>query len=130
MKNNNLPEISDAEFEIVNVLWTVQEKMSALEIIEALKDCQVWSPKTVKTMLFRLVKKGVLDFEEVRREYFYFPKFERADYLHKEGTSFLKKLFQGATGSMVMHFLSSSKLSKNEISEIKTLLAQIEREAK
>jgi BlaI family transcriptional regulator, penicillinase repressor len=125
----DLPVISEAEFEVVDVLWTKEKKMSAIEIIDELKEKQTWSPKTVKTMLFRLVKKGILDFEENRREYFYFPKFQKSEYLEKEGESFLKKLFNGATSPMLVHFLSNSKLSKKDIVEIKNLIHQIEKDS-
>lgn len=130
MAKKTLPEISDAEFKVVDVLWANNKSMSAVEIIEELKESQSWNPKTIKTMLFRLVKKGILDYQEIRREYFYSPKFKKYDYLDKESTSFLKKIFDGATSPMLVHFLSKSKLSKSEILEIKELIHQIEKDLK
>lgn len=125
-----IPEISDAEFEVVDVLWSKEKKLSAIEIIDALDTTRDWSPKTIKTMLFRLVKKDVLAFDEDRREYLYYPKFKKEDYVKKEGKSFISKLFKGATSPMIMHFLTNTDLSEQDITDIKKLLADIERQTK
>ncbi|MCB9072843.1 MAG: BlaI/MecI/CopY family transcriptional regulator [Bdellovibrionaceae bacterium] len=128
--NHTLPEISDAEFEIMNILWSQSESLSAQDIADQLKGQQSWSIKTIKTMLFRLVKKNVLQFSENRREYLYSPKFQKSEYIKKESKSFLSKVFNGATSPMLMHFIKSSQLSEKEITEIQALLKEIERESK
>ena len=55
---NNLPQISDAEFEVMNVIWKYAP-ISTNDIVERLSKNKVWKPKTIQTMLFRL-EKGVI----------------------------------------------------------------------
>ena len=55
MKQN----ISEAELEVMKVLWQMKNATSA-EIIEVLKDKSGWKPKTIQTLITRLVSKEVV----------------------------------------------------------------------
>lgn len=54
---NQLPKISEAELEIMKVLWS-NSPQTANEIIEELEDEMDWKPKTIRTLINRLVQKG------------------------------------------------------------------------
>ena len=54
-----LPQISDAEWDVIKVLWDRGEA-GAQEVTEALAVGRNWRPQTVKTLLNRLVKKGAV----------------------------------------------------------------------
>lgn len=124
MAKKDLPKISDAEWKVMDVLW-LDSPRSALEIIELL-DVKDWDPKTVKTLLFRLVKKGVINHKVRQREYLYYPLIDKSEYLKKESQSFLDKLFDGATAPMVAHFIKSKKMDKKEIEAIKKILEDLD----
>ncbi|NVJ64388.1 MAG: BlaI/MecI/CopY family transcriptional regulator, partial [Flavobacteriaceae bacterium] len=66
------PDISNAEFEVLDVLWDDYPATSN-DIIARLRHQKDWHDKTVKTLLGRLVKKGVLDYEKQQRQYLYRP---------------------------------------------------------
>ena len=51
--------ISDAEWQVMRVVWTLGQANSS-EIIEQLAAKCAWSPSTVKTLLRRLEKKDFL----------------------------------------------------------------------
>ena len=55
--------ISDAEWQVMNVIWSGQP-LTAQEVITKLEDQESWAPATIKTMLHRLVKKEVLNYEK------------------------------------------------------------------
>mgnify|MGYP000887917672 CR=1 FL=1 len=55
----NLPNISDAEWKVMKVLWE-KSPLTSTEIINSLKDSTNWSPKTIHTLISRLVKKEVV----------------------------------------------------------------------
>ena len=65
MKQN----ISESELEIMKVLWEI-EKGSSAEIIEQLKDKSDWKPKTIQTLITRLVSKGFVDVDKTNRKLF------------------------------------------------------------
>ena len=62
------PEISNAEFDVLDVIWD-DSPVTANEVIERLNQRKNWHDKTVKTLLGRLVKKEVLSFEKQQRQY-------------------------------------------------------------
>ncbi|PWJ48056.1 BlaI family transcriptional regulator, penicillinase repressor [Faecalicatena contorta] len=61
-----LPQISEAEFEIMKIVWK-HAPISTNEITEKLTAAKTWSPKTMQTLIKRLVTKGVL----FNMQYFY-----------------------------------------------------------
>ena len=58
MKKNN--KISEAELEIMKVIWEAGEPVPSTDIVRRLKDKCGWEDTTIYTMLSKLVKKGVL----------------------------------------------------------------------
>ena len=49
-----LPQISEAEFEVMKVVWK-HAPISTNEITEKLTQTTKWSPKTIQTLIKRLV---------------------------------------------------------------------------
>ena len=65
-------EISNAEWEIMRVIWTLGETTSR-QIIEVLSDKKNWKPATTKTLIGRLVSKGYVGTRREGRAYIYYP---------------------------------------------------------
>ena len=59
----NLPQISDAEFMVMNIIWKYAP-INTNDIVEQLSKDKEWSPKTIQTMLSRLEKKGIIAHEK------------------------------------------------------------------
>ncbi|MCJ8275412.1 MAG: BlaI/MecI/CopY family transcriptional regulator [Bdellovibrionales bacterium] len=127
-RTKELPKISEAEWEVMDCLWS-ESPMTSQQIIEKL-EFKDWNPKTVKTMIFRLEKKGALSHDTEKREYLYYPLVKKESYIKQEGNSFVKKLFNGATAPMVAHFIKDQKLTKEELQDLKKLIDQMEGSAK
>ena len=53
----NLPQISEAEFEVMKIVWKYAP-ISTRDITEKLLQTTNWSPKTIQTLIKRLVTKG------------------------------------------------------------------------
>jgi BlaI family penicillinase repressor len=115
------PQISDAEWEVMDVVWD-RAPVTAAEVIAALAPKTNWRPTTVKTMLHRLVKKKVLAFKRERNRYVYLPKRSRAECAGKASQSFVDRVFGGEALPMVLHFVRSGRLSQEELDELRTLL--------
>src|SRR5436305_1698014 len=120
------PPISDAEWEVMNACWSAAPRpLAANEVVEALAGRRPpWNPKTVKTLLNRLVKKGALTFDTEGNRYLYRPAVRREQCVRSETRSFVDRVFGGAVGPMLVHFVSQSKLSPAEIEQLKRLLEQ------
>jgi BlaI family transcriptional regulator, penicillinase repressor len=123
---NCTPRISGAEWEIMKICWN-RSPASAREIIGALAANTEWHPKTVKTLLNRLVKKRALGFQKDGRAYLYRPLVAEKDCVAAESKSFLDRVFGGSLQPMLAHFVEHRKLSPPEIAELKTLLKKKEK---
>jgi len=123
---SHTPRISEAEWEVMKICWN-RSPVTAQEIIDTLAALDDWHPKTVKTLLNRLVKKRALGFKKDGRAYLYHPLVEEKDCIAAESKSFLDRVFGGSLKPMLAHFVESRKLSDTEIAELKTLLKQKEK---
>ena len=119
----NLPKIADSEWRIMKLFWKKSPQTSE-DIIDQLKDSIHWNPKTVKTLLNRLVKKGALDYDKEGRIYLYYPLVDEKKCVGAESRSFLNRVYDGALQPMLTAFLEEEKLSKNEIRELKRILEE------
>jgi BlaI family penicillinase repressor len=117
--------ISDAEWQVMNVVWDAQP-LAAQDIVARLQAEVDWAPATIKTMLHRLMKKGVLTYEAQGNKYVYRSKTRRSDCVRQAGRSFLQRVFEGQPVSLLAHFLRTSKLSAEEIAELRRILKEQE----
>jgi BlaI family transcriptional regulator, penicillinase repressor len=116
-------QISDAEWEIMKVLWQTPG-LSAAEVAERLADAKQWHLKTVRTLLDRLQKKDLLAASSVDRLYRYTPLVSREECVSQASKSFLSKVFDGAFTPMVAHFVKNSPLSKKDRAELERILGK------
>ena len=116
-------KISEAEWRVCQVLWR-QAPLTANEIVEALADSVTWNPRTIKTLLTRLVKKGALGYESLGREYRYFPQIGEEECVAAHTQSFVERVFNGEAGAMVAAFIKQQRLTDQEIVELKAILEQ------
>jgi BlaI family penicillinase repressor len=115
------PAISDAEWDVMKVLWE-RGQAGAQEVTEALAVERNWRPQTVKTLLNRLVKKGAVAYAEEGRRFIYRPNVARDAVERAESRSFLSRVFDGAVTPAVVHFLKLGQLSPADIEELKRTL--------
>jgi len=119
-----LPSISDAEWQVMEVIWAHAEPITANEIVARLESSTAWKDKTIKTMLNRLVKKGALGYEAEGKRYLYKPKVARDECVRVQSRSFLSRVFGGATGAALVHFVEEHDLSQAEIEQLRRVLAR------
>ena len=122
----SLPQITDAESLVMEVLWTGAPR-SADEIIAALAGNAEWQEPTIKTFLNRLLKKGVIRAEYQGRRYLYSPVLQRADWVDAQSRSVLDRLFGGRVASLVAHFGERDALSKEDLAELRKLIDGLDR---
>ena len=116
-----LPQISEAEYEVMKIVWK-NTPVSTNEVTEALTSTPDWSPKTLQTMLKRLVNKGALTYVKEGRVFVYTPLVEEDEYISQKSSSFLSRYYDGELTSMVSAYLENDRLSDEEISELRSLL--------
>lgn len=117
MNTDNL-QLSDSEWDLMKILWD-KAPATANQIAEFTPQ---WHPKTVRTMLIRLQKKGAVENEVINSIQHFKPVHER-DYCESSATqSFMQRVFDGALTPMIAHFARQQKLTEEEKKALVALL--------
>ena len=116
-----LPQISEAEYEVMKIVWKYAP-VSTNEITEKLLRTTAWSPKTIQTLIKRLVAKGALTYEKQSRMFVYTPLINENEYVRQESSSFLKRFYDGNITTMLSAYITDEKLSKEEIEQLRSIL--------
>lgn len=119
----SLPQISEAEFEVMKVVWK-NAPISTNEVTERLTKTTDWSPKTIQTLLKRLVTKGALTYEKQSRVFVYSPLVEEKEYISQKSNTFLQRYYNGDFTAMLSAYLENDKLSEQEIRTLRSLLSK------
>lgn len=117
-----LPQISEAEFQVMKIVWE-HAPVSTNQVTEYLVRTTKWSPKTIQTMLKRLVQKKALTYDKEGRVFIYKPLIGQQDYVNQESRHFLQRFYNGNVVSMVTAFMDMEELSQQEVDELKELLS-------
>jgi len=117
-----VPKIAESEWRVMRILWSHREPLPAYDIIQKLAGSEDWQPRTVKTLLNRLVKKGALGYRKYKNLYLYYPLASEGACLRMESESFLKRCFDGALQPMLAHFVEHRELTADEIEALRRIL--------
>jgi BlaI family transcriptional regulator, penicillinase repressor len=120
------PQISDAEWQVMKVLWE-HAPITSTELCEHLAagkqgPGKSWHPKTIRTMLTRLTKKRAVGAKSRDGVYLYSALVSREDCSRQAAHSFLDRVFDGALAPMVAHLAERRALTDEEKRELKKLL--------
>ena len=114
--------ISEAEYQVMKVLWAAPGRLNTNQVVEELEAYTAWKPKTIHTLLSRLVKKGALQYEKDGRVFVYTPLVEESRVLAQENDSFLKRFYNGELNPMVVNLLQEDRLSDEDIAKLRRIL--------
>ena len=115
--------VSDAELEILEVLWSAGDSLNANEIRTRLGQNKNWERTTVLTLIKRLLKKNVIS-QEKREVYYYAPCIRREEYVREETKSFVDKFFKGSSRTLAAALVNSTALTEEDIKELRDYFNQ------
>ena len=120
---HDLPQISEAEFEVMKIVWKYAP-ISTNDITDRLLCTTSWSPKTIQTLIKRLVTKGALTYEKQGRVFVYTPLVKENEYIDQKSTSFLKRYYDGDITAMLSSYIENDRLSETDIDHLRSLLSR------
>ena len=118
-----LPQISEAEFEVMKVVWKFAP-INTNEITERLLKTTTWSAKTIQALIKRLVTKGALTYEKQGRIFVYTPLVEETEYINHQSSSFLNRFYGGDISAMLSTYLENNQLSETELQHLRSILSK------
>ena len=118
-----LPQISEAEFEVMKIVWR-SAPINTNEITERLLKTTTWSAKTIQTLIKRLVTKGALTYEKQGRIFVYTPLVEENEYINQQSNSFLDRFYDRDISAMLSTYLENNQLSETELQHLRSILSK------
>jgi len=119
-----VPQLSDAELEIMKIVWGNPEEVTLFPyILEGLaargRPCQ---KNTLIVLLSRLMKKGFLHAKKTGRRNEYTVLISEAEYQTAQTQCFLDKIYEGSAAGLVSNLIMGDLLAEEEYEELKRLL--------
>jgi BlaI family transcriptional regulator, penicillinase repressor len=113
--------LTGAELEIMHVVWGL-ERATVRDVYEALRERRKLAYTSVMTVMKILEQKGHLKKKQEDRAYVYRPARPRAQVLQSMVRDFVDRVFQGAAKPLLVHLVEDSRLSPQDLTEIRRLL--------
>jgi predicted transcriptional regulator len=120
MKNRNY-ELTEAEWAIIQVVWE-NEPCAAPTIQEELESHRNWHYSTIKTLMDRMVTKGLLTTERFHSLKLYRSAITKVQAQKGEIMRTVKRAFDGALTPMMQFLLDEHHLSQKQLAELESLI--------
>ena len=123
-----LNKISDAELEVMKILWRKERPVPFGEIRTELNQKMGWEKSTIATLLRRLQKKGAVSVQE-REIHYYTANITKDEYLEFKERSLIDKLYDGSAKKFVAALCHRGELTEADIDELKSYFRMEDKES-
>jgi predicted transcriptional regulator len=125
MPDRELPRPTDAELEILKVLWR-RGPSTVREVFETLGESKTTGYTTVLKLMQIMADKGLVVRDESERAHRYEPAAPEDETQRRLVGDLLRRAFDGSAKKLVMQALSAERASAEELSEIRRMLDELE----
>ena len=125
----DLPELSKPEYDVMRVLWKRGE-LSVREVHDMLEPDTSWAYTTTKTVMDRMIKKGLIERESMHGVFVYRSLVSRPRGLARLIHYFAGRVLETDYDTVVSMFAGSNAISRTELKELKAHLKSLDEEAK
>ena len=120
-RNEKLPKLSEAEGEIMEIMWKNRQPLTSTYVMEQLTS-RTWALSTVMTALAKLCEKGFVYCDRTTRTNYYSALISEQDYRAGQSREFLKTMHQNSIANMVTALSNSGEISDSEIEQLREIL--------
>jgi len=120
-----LTKITDAEMEIMKIIWEENKQITTATILEKLPKENSWKTTTVMTLVTRLIEKGILDVIKIGKLNNYSPKVTEEEYKAVQTDVFLDDMHNGSVKNFIATLYNSRKISEKDISDLKKWIKEV-----
>lgn len=117
-------QLSDAEEEIMRLLWSQKDSLGSREILEYFnqKKGKDWKKQTLNTLLSRLLKEAFIGRKSEERKYLYYPRVTQKEYERACGEKFITKAYRGSFLDFVSALSGGSVITEEEAAKIREIM--------
>ena len=127
MARDKIDPLTPAEWKVMKIVWG-HKSCAARDVYQEAGTRHSMTPSTVKTHLRRLVEKGHLSTQRVGNSFLYTPTRPALRSLKTAADRLLENALEGTTGPLLAYMLKKSKISREELDELRALLDDYELE--
>ncbi|WP_028987945.1 BlaI/MecI/CopY family transcriptional regulator [Thermicanus aegyptius] len=113
-----IQQISDAEKQIMEIIWEASRPVTTSEIIQRLPEGNTWKQNTVITFLARLMEKGIIKAIRVGKANHYEPCITEQEYRNFETRQFIKDVHKGSVLGLISTLCDSGDLTREDIEKL------------
>lgn len=118
-----IQQISDAELEIMKIIWANEGPALFAPLMEELAAKGItWQKNTLITLLSRLSAKGYLKAKKTGRKNEYTALITEMEYQTAQTKCFLDRIYEGSAKGLVSTLIQSDLLADEEYDQLKKLL--------
>lgn len=128
MKTNieNKQPLSDAQLEIMNIIWDEGE-VTVSQVWQKLQKTRPVARNTVQTLISRMAEKKWLNYRKMGNQFLYKPAIAKKSSVSNLLNNFLQNVFSGSTNNLIMTLIQNKNLNKEELKELKEMIQNLER---
>jgi len=117
--------ITDAELEVMKVIWNENRPITSLDIAEALEN-KGWKKTTIGTFLTRLVEKEALSADKQGKLYYYTPLISQKNYRKSQTQNLISSLYGGSIKDFAVSLFEEQSISEEELKELRSIFVDKE----
>ena len=118
--NDLAGRISDAELEVMKVLWEARRELPVTVIREKLQERKGWEPTTIKTLVSRLAGKGVISREKCG-VFYYKPLVTEQEYNEWVTNNLVDNVYQWNVKNLIAALVNSDGLTPEDLKELREM---------
>lgn len=115
---NKIQRMSDAEKQIMQLIWAAGRPITTREIIANLPEGNNWKQSTVITFLARLMEKGILKATRISKANYYEPCLTEQKYRNFETKQFIADVHKDSVLSFISALCDNGDLTKEDIEKL------------
>lgn len=124
----NENSISNSEWEVMRIVWTLGHANSA-QIISELQAKKNWTESTIKTLLRRLVKKGLLTTKKDGRRFIYTALVNQTEVMVEAADDLLSRMCDMHKGEVILELLQKAPIAKGDLQKMMAVINEKEKSA-
>ena len=113
--------ITQSEWEVMRIIWTLGEVRTG-QVIKELQGKKDWSDSTIKTLMRRLVQKGLLKTRKEGRCFVYKPTISQRKMMSEVTLHMMQNMCDMHKGEILLQLLKDSPVSQTDLAAMRKVI--------